>query len=102
MRKLFKLIVSLLVLAAVAYFVTMVPMGQKTIWQHLQSIAGTPESKELVEGVKKTAQEVIHKTTGEAGEEAGEAARKVKDDLTPDDRKKLRKLLKKLERDKSK
>ena len=90
MRKLISLIVSLLALAAAVYLITMVPMGSKTLWQHLKSIADTKASKEMVEGVKETAQDVIKKTTDKAAE-------KSKDKLTPEDRKKLRKLLEKLD-----
>ena len=98
MRKLISLIISLLALAAAIYFITMVPMGNKTLWQHLKSIAETKEGKDMVEGVKKTAQEVIHKTTG-AKDSGG---KKSKDELTPEDRKRLRRLLKKLHRDEGK
>ena len=92
MRKLISLIISVLALVAVIYLVTMVPMGSKTLWQHLKSIAETKESKEMVEGVKKTAQGVIKKTTA-----PDDGSKKSKDKLTPEDRKKLRKLLQKLD-----
>ncbi len=93
MRKLISLIVTLLAIVAVVYLVTMVPMGKKTLWQHLKSIADTEASKDMVEGVKETAQEVIKKTTAPEDK----ANKKSKDELTPEDRKKLRRLLKKLD-----
>ncbi len=93
MRKIVSLIVSLLALAAAIYIVTMVPMGDKTLWQHLKSIADTTESKQMVEGVKKTAHDVIERATKKAEPKKG------KDDLTREDRKRLRKLLKKLDQD---
>ena len=95
MRKLISLIISLLALAAAIYLVTMVPMGEKTLWQHLRSIADTKEGREMVEGVKKTAQEVIHKAKNPEDKDT----KKSKDELTPEDRKKLRRLLKKLDGD---
>lgn len=94
MRKLISLIVSLLALAAAIYLITMVPMGDKTLWQHLRSIAGTDESKQMVEGVKKTAQDVIERAT-----KKDEPKKKAKDDLSHEDRKRLRKLLKKLDKE---
>lgn len=89
MRKLIGFFFSLVALAAIIYVVVMVPMGGKTLWQHIVAVANTDESKQMVKGVKDTAGDVIRK--------GSEAVEEAADKHTEDDRKKLRKLIKKLE-----
>lgn len=82
--KLIRLLVTLAVLGGVAYVGVTVPLGGKTLWGHLKAIAGSKESKELVEGVRQKAKEVIRPDAGGA---------KTGDRLTEQERKLLRKLI---------
>ena len=52
---------SLLVLAVVVWFATMVPLGDRTLWGHIKAIAGTHEAKDLADGTRKEAQKVADK-----------------------------------------
>ncbi|MCB9556275.1 MAG: hypothetical protein H6707_09255 [Deltaproteobacteria bacterium] len=55
MFRLLKLAVGLTCLGALVYFAYTVPLGEKTLWEHIQAIAQTDETQQLVDGVKKTA-----------------------------------------------
>jgi hypothetical protein len=52
---------SLFIFSVVIWFMTMVPLGSRTLWQHLKAIAGTQEAKELAEGTKEEARKVADK-----------------------------------------
>ena len=52
--------ISMLALCSLAYFSITVPLGTKTLWQHLQAISKSEESHDLVEGVKIKAHEVTN------------------------------------------
>lgn len=80
--RLIRLVVTLVVLAGVAYFAVSVPLGGKTLWQHIQAIAGSKESKQLVEGVKQKAGQILNDAGG-----------KTEDNLTEEERRLLRKLI---------
>jgi uncharacterized membrane protein len=85
MLRLIRFLISLVVIAAVVYFVFAVPLGKKTLWQHLKAIAGSKEGQELVDEVKQKAGSVVRRDAG---------ARKVADDkLSDQERKLLRKLI---------
>lgn len=84
MFRLVKLLLSLVLLAALAYFAVAVPLGTRTLWEHLKAIAGTRESQDLVDGVKQKAREVIRHDGGIGG---------AVDKLTPKERELLRKLI---------
>jgi hypothetical protein len=83
MLRLIRFLLSLLVIAAVVYFAVAVPLGKKTLWQHLKAIAGTQESQNLVDEVKHKAGSVIRRD-GATGPE---------DKLSDQERKLLRKLI---------
>jgi len=83
--RLIRLLIGVTVLAVVAYVAVAVPLGGKTLWEHLRSIASTKESQELVDGVKHKAREVI-------GRDAG-LVRRTSDKLTGAERKLLRRLI---------
>jgi len=85
MLRLIRFLISLVVIAAVVYFVVAVPLGKKTLWQHLRAIAGSKESKELVDEVKQKAGSVIRRDGG--------ARTGAEDKLSDQERKLLRKLL---------
>ncbi len=59
MFRLIRGVISLAVLGGLVYVAVYVPLGEQTLWQHLKAIAGSKESKELVDGVKHKAGEVL-------------------------------------------
>ena len=86
--RLIRLLVTLAVLAGVAFAGFTVPLGEKTLWGHIRAIAGSRESQQLVEGVKQKAREVVKPDAGAPPTEAGAGDR-----LTAQERKLLRKLI---------
>jgi len=58
-------IFSLLIFAILIWFATMVPLGSKTLWQHVKAIAGTKEAKDLADGTKHEAKKVAERVRGE-------------------------------------
>ena len=103
MFRLIKLLFSLIVLAALWYAATTYQLGNKTLWAHLKAIAGSDESKALVQEVKKKADEVKKKVvTGDAGplkkvkeRVKKKAVKAAADQLTAEERDALRELIKK-------
>lgn len=88
--KLIRLIIGLAVIGGLGYVAVKVPLGKKTLWDHVRAIADTKESKELVDGVKDKAQKILR-------DDAGPARKAVKggtDKLTHKERGLLRKLIK--------
>lgn len=67
-------LLSLAVLAVVAWAVTSVPLGSRTLWGHLSAIWSTPEAKEMQAGIKEAAEPAIEKVR--RGAEAGLKAAK--------------------------
>lgn len=65
-----RFVISLVMLLAFVWFAVTVPLGKRTLWGHLHAIFGTQEAKDLAEGTKQEAEKV---------------ARKVKEQLHPDD-----------------
>ncbi|MEO6950322.1 MAG: hypothetical protein ABI321_00810 [Polyangia bacterium] len=61
MLALVRFVFSLLVLAVLVWFATMVPLGDHTLWGHLKAIAGTHEAKDFADGTRKEAQKVADK-----------------------------------------
>jgi hypothetical protein len=96
--KLIRLLIGLALFAGLGYVAVEVPLGEKTLVQHVRAIAGTEEGQELVDGVKQKAVEVKDRATGAAQDEAssGDGGGKASagDDLTDKERKLLRKLIK--------
>jgi hypothetical protein len=111
MFRLIRGLIGLAVIGGVVYVAVAVPLGQKTLWQHVKAIADSSESKELVKEVKKKAGELTAtapdkgsspdtrasrrgaaegKGAGTA-EEGGPSA--PSDDFSADERRKLRKLI---------
>jgi hypothetical protein len=91
--RLIRFLLSLVILGAIVYVVVAVPLGQKTLWQHLRAIAGTKESQELVDEVKQKAKSTLHRDAGHA------PAPGSGDELTARERQLLRKLIKEKLRD---
>lgn len=98
MIRLIRLVVSLMAIGVVVYFAVTVPLGTKTLWEHVRAIASTDESQELVEGVKAKAEEVLERddaraTDAVANDASGDG--QPSDQIEPDEQKKLRKLIRK-------
>ncbi len=85
--RLLRLLVSLVVLLVLAWVVVAVPLGRKTIWEHLRAIAGSKESKELVDEVKQKAGQVLHRDAAPA------RSPQRGDELSDKERELLRKLI---------
>ncbi|MCC6750012.1 MAG: cell division FtsA domain-containing protein [Deltaproteobacteria bacterium] len=107
MFSLVRALVSVALLGGLVYVAVAVPMGGKTIWQHVKAIADSKEGQELADGVKEKAGEVLRRDGGpesDARDGGGRRARKPsREKLTDKERELLRKLIReKLEDDKSK
>lgn len=61
--------VSAVVLAALVWFATSVPLGSRTLWGHLSAIWATPEAKGMREGIKEATGPAVEKV--KRGTEAG-------------------------------
>ena len=83
--RLIRLVITLAALGGLGYLAYTVPLGSKTLWEHIRAIAGSKESKELVDGVKDRAEQLIKPDGGKSGETG--------DRLTPKERDLLRKLI---------
>jgi hypothetical protein len=90
--RLIRFLLSLVILGAIIYIAVAVPLGQKTLWQHLRAIAGSKESQELVDEVKQKAKSSLHRDAGHPPSPGG-------DELTAKERQLLRKLIKEKLRD---
>ena len=77
-------LITVVVLVALVYVAVMVPLGKRTLWEHLKAIASSQESKELARGVKEKAQQMTRREGG------------TEDKLTEEERRQLRKLIHKL------
>ena len=86
--RLIRLLLSLVVLGLLIYVAVAVPLGSKTLWQHLRAIAGSRESHDLVDGVKQKASRVLRDASERPGSGSG-----ASDRLTAKERKLLRKLI---------
>jgi len=82
--RLIRLLITLAILGGLVFLGVTVPLGGKTLWEHIKAIAGSKESKELVEGVKQKAEQIAVRADG--GRTGG-------DKLTDVERKLLRKLI---------
>lgn len=57
MSKLVRFVVGAVVLAVLVWFAVLVPIGKRTLWQHIVRIVKTEEAQDLIDGAKQTAQE---------------------------------------------
>lgn len=93
MFRLLRGLLFLSLLAALAVAALTVPLGEKTLWEHLRAIARTEESQELVEGVRETAKEVLrHDDQGEPSRPSREPER-PEAEATPTEQQQLRRLI---------
>ena len=99
MFRLIRAIVLLLLLVGLGVAAVTVPLGKKTLWEHLQAIAQTEESQELVDGVKERARDVLQREAPEGEAKSERPAVEPQDNASPDEQERLRKLIRgKLER----
>jgi hypothetical protein len=99
MFRLIRWLLSLVLLAGAIYFAVAVPLGEKTLWQHLRAIAGSRESQELVDDVKrkaglKQAPSPVPKPEAKPVEAKHAENAASSDKLSDQERKLLRKLIK--------
>ena len=88
-------LLSAALLGTLVYVGVTVPLGEKTLWQHLRAIAGSEPSQELVEGVKQKADELVDKRQAASRPVGGDGDGDGGDRLTAEERRELRKLIRK-------
>ena len=102
MFRLIKLIVALVGLAAFVWFGANVPLGSRTLFEHLQAIGRTHETQELLDGTRETAKPLmdgVRKRLGVPGSGTDDSTTAAADGGPPADeiwvadRDRLRKLL---------
>lgn len=59
MFRLVRNLIGLAVVGVLIYAALVVPLGDKTFWQHVRAIAGSEESQDLVEGMRGKAGELF-------------------------------------------
>jgi hypothetical protein len=84
-----RFILSLFIFAIVVWFVTMVPLGRLTLWQHLRAISSTQEVKDLTDGTKQEARKVAERLLQKDAGAPDLAPPRPLDDLDARDRKSL-------------
>ncbi len=120
MFKLIKVLITLAGLVALTYFVFMVPLGEKTFYEHLTRIYKTPEAQDLGSELKKKVETAGLRIKGQidgssdeplktpaAGEpsdtldKAGlsELVEAPKSEVAEEDRRALKKLLERLDKE---
>jgi hypothetical protein len=106
MFRLLKWMIVLVCLAGLAYFAFFVPLGERTLYQHLAGISATDEAQELKEELSKKAKGVKDDVTSKLpslsapiapAAPAGEKAGSPLSDPSEKDRRALRELIKRVE-----
>lgn len=92
MFRLVRGIVGLGIVGVLVYGAVAVPLGEKTLWEHIKAIAGSKEGKKLVDGVKHKADEVLKSGPAQKKNESP-SSRPSDDKLTPRERRELKKLI---------
>jgi hypothetical protein len=98
-----RLLLSLAALVLLVWFGANVPLGSRTLFQHLQAIGSTRETREFFDGTRQTAQPVVdgvRKRLGTAvtpdnqiGKTVPDAGAPPAEEVSPLDRQRLRKVL---------
>jgi len=88
--RLLRLLLSVAFLLGFIWFGMTVPLGSKTLFQHIKAIGESKETKDLVEGTKEAAKPVLEKVEHKLSVDGG-----VLDKHDAADRKALRKEIKK-------
>ena len=95
-----RFLVYLAIAIGIVYFATTVPLGKKTLWQHLRAIFSTREAKELADSVEEEGKRVRDRLRDRPTPDGG-TARHTRPPLDPVDEKEQRDL-DKLVKDKTK
>ena len=104
MFRLFKLLVWLAGVALLVWFGANVPLGSRTLFQHLQAIGRTRETQDLLEGTRQSAKPFVDGVRKRLGGGSGstdidtdktlpDGGAAPKDEISDTDRQKLRKML---------
>jgi hypothetical protein len=98
--KLLKILVGLVGLGAFVWWGLTIPLGDRTLFQHIAAIAHSKESRELVRGTKEKVADIKKQVTGHEGKpatggpaQAEPTEAKPQERLTNVDRRDMRKLL---------
>jgi hypothetical protein len=100
--RLIKFLVGLALLAAFVWIGANVPLGSRTLFEHLQAIGRTRETKDLLEGTRESARPLMDSVRRKLAHEAQEMGDKVlptdggvppADDVPQTDREQLKKVL---------
>lgn len=101
MFRLIKLLVGLAALAGFVWFGANVPLGSHTLFEHLQAIGRTRETKDLLEGTRESARPLMDSMRRKAQEALGEKVMAMpadggappSEEVSDDDREQLKKVL---------
>ncbi|MES1205315.1 MAG: hypothetical protein ABUS79_05200 [Pseudomonadota bacterium] len=102
MFRIVKLLLGLCGLAAFVWFGSNIPLGSRTLFQHLQAIGGTRETQDLLDGTRQSAKPIVDGVRRHLGASGNEnAATRLlpdggappADEISPTDRERLRKIL---------
>ena len=69
--KLIRLVFWLIAFAAIAWFATSVPLGDRSLWGHLVAIWATPEAQDLKRGTEDEAKKVAERFRDELHRDGG-------------------------------
>lgn len=101
MFKLAKLLIGVVALAAFVWFGANVSLGSRTLFEHLQAIGKTRETKDLLDGTREKAKplvdsvrrKLVQEAVGAAALAPDAGATSPSDDIPAQDRERLKKLL---------
>lgn len=101
MFRLFKLLIGLVGLVAFVWFGANIPLGSRTLFQHLQAIGRTRETQDLLEGTRETAKPLVDSVRRKLAHESSDspatpdagAPVRPGDDISESDRTHLKKIL---------
>jgi hypothetical protein len=103
MFRLIKLLIGLAGVAIFVWFGANVPLGSRTLFEHMQAIGRTRETQDLLDGTRQSAKPLVDGVrkrlgsgaTGEAesGRTVPDAGTRPADEISATDRERLRKML---------
>jgi hypothetical protein len=99
--RLIKLLVGVAALGAFVWFGANVPLGSRTLFQHLQAIGRTRATQDLLDGTRETAKPLVDSVRRRLAHDSSSApvlpdggtAAPPADEISDDDRQHLKKLL---------
>jgi hypothetical protein len=105
MFRIIKFLMGMVSLAVFVWFGANVPLGSRTLFEHLQAIGRTRETQDLLEGTRQSAKPLVdgvrkrlggatatNETTGSV-KAAADAGARPDDEISETDRQRLRKML---------